>query len=225
MSRWSYLTSFESCFYITELSAISAISANSANSANSADSANSKWWKVFFSSTVSALGRSSVGLNRLQIRPGCESALSEIYAFHALGLTPEDVGVTEDELQAISNGSTIPEIVTTRGISIEVKRIPPQAPGWTPANRTSRESSWQFSRTVSRGLLKTGDALISAVATHTGIRIRRHILVLVVPENTSPRMRQRIFARAQKIMRATETTLKTQLVLTTAPAEAFMDEV
>lgn len=169
---------------------------------------------------------SSVGLKRLRVTPeSCESVLSEIYAFHALGLTPDDVAITENELRLLSNGSTIPEIVTTRGISIEVKRIPPQARGWTPAGRTSRESSWQFSRTVSRGLQKTGDELTTAVAIHTGIRIRRHILVLVVPDKTTLRARRRIFNHAQKVLRATETTLKTQMVITTAPAEAFLDDV
>lgn len=177
---------------------------------------------------VSRIWLDKSGLNRLQIEPGLSggnSLLSELWGFHALGLTPNDVALTEGELRTLSNGSTIPELVTSSGVSVEVKRIPSLAreAGVPPIRKRGRYSqvSWHFAGTVSGGLQKMQDPLIDAIFRETGLRVRRHILVLVVPEEMPLRHRERIARHAEDVRGCTKTAIPSRIIVATAPSEAF----
>ena len=182
------------------------------------------WLGGSFLLVISTLVQISVGLNRLNIRPGLSgggSALSEICAFRALGLHPRDVVLTEDELSQLSGGRPIPELLVGE-TTVEVKRITHQDADWRPVGRRRRDSSWQWSNTVRNGLRKITGGLMAAVAAEMGIRIRKHILVLVVPDDTSDRYRERVYRLANRILRDTETEVRTELVVTAAPMTAFI---
>jgi hypothetical protein len=111
---------------------------------------------------------------------------SELLAFARLGLRPEHVRVTEDELQAlVPQGTPVPEGVFVGDdgavVAVEVKRLP---------DLTARSL-------VHAGATKVTAELQTLLRTYHSLCVSRLFLVLGVREGTSDRALRRLEARVQ----------------------------
>ena len=140
-----------------------------------------------------------------------------------MGVKWSHIVLDETQLIKISDAQyKIPECVTKDGNSYEVKRIPyTSRPG--PPRRCDRGSQppWHWKPVVVSGINKISDQLLKEVAEETGIIIRHHYVVLVVPETMTLSQRNRIHKMSNQILSETTLLVKTKIVVITGPVELF----
>lgn len=146
-------------------------------------------------------------------------------AFQALGITPNDVRFHEGALQVIGRGSTVPELVTHSGHSVEVKRCPGVVRNAATMTRGRRGAPvWHWARMIESGLTKLTPGLTTALAG-LGCPVYQHTLVVLVPERMSTDHRGRIERFARRVLAALRVAgricVRTKLVVATASDDLF----
>ena len=113
----------------------------------------------------------------------------------------------------------IPEIVTTDGRSVEVKRIPDLVRNGPMLNVRGRPR-WHWEPVVTSGATKVG-ADVLVIARASGVAIKQHILVLAVPATMSVGAQRRVHQLACRVVAQLTIEVPVRVVVVPVPPAVF----
>jgi hypothetical protein len=133
------------------------------------------------------------------------------------------VALAEPELVRLRSGDRgqVPEVVLEDGTSVEVKRVADHEGHPEPRRRGRRTSAWSRSPIIRAGLRKMTARFASTLRRKTGIEVRRHVFVVVIPDSMSVRHERRVRHHIERILGETEVEMRTTVMVVRIADEHF----